>query len=166
MFSVVLESDDFEAIRGIIVQFAEFVDDRIIQAGGNLADVSLLSRTVRQVRDAGAPPKRVRLNFDVSGSLNSKLDVTRDEVSVVLPVRITTQLPGLAEMVFKAFGPRELFLRTGFSISELRSSMAKLTEHGSIRSCVRLDIDASDGPSSKVDLTRDEDTSSDLQDER
>jgi hypothetical protein len=48
------------------------------------------------------------------------------EIRVKLPHGLATRWNSLAELVISALSPRELFLRTGYDLDEIRSAIAEI----------------------------------------
>jgi hypothetical protein len=132
-----LTADQFEAFFQVVHQLRSLPQSRLVNLGIESADLDRLLGLIGSLNGSLEGYSRVRIEVSVADSAlhpessthlveriegNPPSDTLRGE----LPWRIAARLQPLVEMVVSSLGPRELFLRTGYTFEEIREASERL----------------------------------------
>jgi hypothetical protein len=136
-----LTTQQFEAIFQIVHQLRNFPESRLVGLGITATDLDCLIGSFGWINDHLGGHSRVQIDvssIDSDGSPAAPVHLIgqiRDSQSIdalcgVLPQRIAARLRSVAEMVSSSLGPRELFLRTGYTFDEIREAARAISKSG------------------------------------
>ena len=128
---IFLSPHQFEMIFQITYQLPNLQESRLEALGFSQTDLDRLLAALRRIRDRAGESSRVRIDICEGNGEDVDLDeagggTAQAEIRVKLPHSLANRWNSLAELVISALSPRELFLRTGYDLSEIRSAIAEL----------------------------------------
>ncbi|GGP06584.1 hypothetical protein LDL08_16755 [Nonomuraea glycinis] len=130
-----LEVGDVEILFQVAHQLANYDEARLAALGCPAADLEKLIDGLRVLRHRVGDSSKVRVfvierllceeGAGGSGSIGAEV-MENDAITLRTELPIAAaKFPELMQFVISSIGPRELFLRTGFHLEELKSLMAK-----------------------------------------
>ncbi|WP_405912050.1 hypothetical protein OG760_07635 [Streptomyces sp. NBC_00963] len=130
-----LSANQFMVLFQVAVQLREIQEWRLADLGFSVVDRDRLLRVARAINGQLQGVSHVRIGIiDDAQLLSEPMPMRVDgsqvgpavEVQAFLPLSIARKWPAAAGLVISALGPRELFLRTGYSFDEVQEAMAEV----------------------------------------
>ncbi len=133
-----LTAEQFKALFQVAHQLRNFPESRLVSLGVASVDLDNLIGLLGSLNDRLEGHSRVRIEVSVADSAASPESPTHlvdgieenppnGTLRGVLPWRIAARLQALIEMVVSSLGPREIFLRTGYTFEEIRKATDRLS---------------------------------------
>jgi hypothetical protein len=133
-YVIELTAKQLETIFQVVHQLRNLPESRLVSAGSTAEDLEYLIAVITSMIDGleGHATVRLGVSSDNLAELSTPHAPLVEEIegasilSGILPWRVALQLRPLVEMAVSSLGPRELFLRTGFTFDEVREAMERL----------------------------------------
>jgi hypothetical protein len=125
---LVLNRHELDVIFQVTYDLSNFGESRLVERGCSESDLNALLLVLRALRDRATEQSTILIKVR-DERLSSVADGLEEEViSGWIPKRIAQRWSSLAEIVTSGHSGRELFLRTGYEIDDIRRSLARLAE--------------------------------------
>jgi hypothetical protein len=132
--AIELTTKQFEVIFQVAHQLRNFPESRLASLGSTAVDLDYLIGLLGSINDHLEGHSRIRIDVSVADSDASAAHLVERSgdgsptgtLCGILPWGIAARLRPLTEMVVSSLGPRELFLRTGYTFDEVREAMERL----------------------------------------